>query len=197
MADRKTLYRGLSHAAWGYFFLHFDFNLNNVSIFPRFVGFLLLLSAINKLSGERRDLALLRSLCILLSVTNGVDWLFSWWGGDPGGLFPPLNMVILVAGLYFHFQFLTDMAALAEQYQPEGDNLDQRLISRRTVYTVLSTAAYVILYLPDGRGRYEEVRAAAVTALAVILLIVALFIMKGLFDLRRCFREEAEDQPEV
>lgn len=197
MADRETLYRGLSHAAWGYFFLHFDFNLNNVSIFPRFVGFLLLLSAINKLSGERRDLALLRSLCILLSVTNGVDWLCSWVGADPSGLFPPLDMVILVAGLYFHFQFLTDMAALAEQHQPEEDNLDQRLIHRRTAYIVLSTVAYVILYLPAGRGRYEEVRAVAVTALAVILLIVALFIMKGLFDLRRCFREEAEDQPEA
>lgn len=191
------MYRGLSHAAWGYFFLHFDFNIGTVSIFPRFVGYLLFLSTIHKLSKERRDLTLVRPLCILLAAWTGVDWLLSWAGADSGGLFPPLNMVILVAGIYFHFQFLTDMAALAEQYQSEGDNLDRRLVNRRTAYIVLSTVAYVLLYLPAGGYRFEEVRTFAVTALAVILLIVALFIMKGLFDLRRCFRENGLDRPEI
>ena len=66
--DNRDIYSGLSNAAWGYFFLHFDFNLNNVSIFPRFVGWLLLLSACKKLSGERRDLALLRPLAVLLAA---------------------------------------------------------------------------------------------------------------------------------
>ena len=189
------MYRGLSHAAWGYFLLHIDFNLGTVSILPKFVGYLLLLSAIGKLSGERRDLALLRPLCILLAVWNGVDWLFSWMGADPDKLCPPLNIVISVAWLYFHFQFLTDMAALAEQYQPEGDNLDQRLISRRTAYIVLTTVAFIILYLPV--GRFEEQRGYAVAALAVVLLVVAVFIMKSMFDLRRCFRETETEQPDV
>ena len=46
--ERETLYTGLSHAAWGYFFLNFDVNFGTVSVIPRFVGFLLLLSAIGK-----------------------------------------------------------------------------------------------------------------------------------------------------
>lgn len=197
MTDRETLYRALSHAAWGFVFLCVDFNIGTVSILPRFVGYLLFLSAINKLSGERRDLALIRPLCILLAAWTGVDWLFSWVGADPGGLFPPLNIVILVAALYFHFQFLTDMAALAEQYQPEGDDLDQRLTNRRTAYIVLSTVGYVLMYLPVGRLRSEEVWVFVMTALAMMQLVTALLIMKGLFDLRRFVREEGPEQPEL
>ena len=50
MTDRETLYSGLSNAAWGYFLLHFNFNLGfngvRINILPEFAGFLLLLSAI-------------------------------------------------------------------------------------------------------------------------------------------------------
>jgi len=195
MSDRETLYSGLSNAAWGYFLLHFDFNLGPVSILPRFAGYLLLLSAIKKLSGERRDLALLRSLCVLLAVWSAVDWLFSWVGADLDGLFPPLDILIAAAGLYFHFQFLTDMAALAETHQPEEDNLDRRILHRRTAYVVLTTLASALLYLPA--GRYDDRRTAAVMVLTVVLMIVAVFIMLGLFELRRIFREEQEEQPDV
>lgn len=195
--ERENLYNGLSNAAWGYFLLHVDFNLGTVSILPRFAGYLLLLSGIGRLSGERRDLALLRPLCILLAAWNGVDWLLSWTGADLGGLIPPLSPIIMAAVLYFHFQFLTDLAALATQYQPEGGGLDKRLLRRRTAYIVLLTVVQVILYLPA--GPYEDVRGSVVTALAVVLLVVALFIMGGLFDLRRLFRKPGEtpDRPEA
>lgn len=189
--ERETIYRGLSQAAWGYFFLHFDFNLGTVSIFPRFVGFLLLLSAIGKLSGERRDLVLLRPLAALLGAWAALDWLLSWLGGTVGGHILFLDLLMAVASLYFHFQFLTDMAALAERYQPEGDDLDQRLRRRRTVYVVLMTAIDLVIDLPDGLlGDWQRWTALG---MAVIACIAALFVMTGLFGLRRCFREETPD----
>lgn len=46
MTERKTLYDGVSNAAWGYFFLYFNINLGAVNILPRFVGWLLFLAAI-------------------------------------------------------------------------------------------------------------------------------------------------------
>ena len=122
MAETNPLYTGLSQAAWGYFFITFDFSLNSVSILPRFVGYILLYMAIGKLSRARRDLNLLRPLCILLAGYSFVDWLLSWQGRDADGLSIFLNLVVAAATLYFHFQFLTDMAALAQEYQPEGGN---------------------------------------------------------------------------
>ncbi len=193
LTDQKTIYQGLSHAAWGYFFLDFDLNLGTVSVIPRFVGFLLLLSAISKLSGHRRDLALLRPLCILLSAWNGADWLLSWFGGDMGGKVLFLDLLIAAAGLYFHFQFLTDMAALAETYQGEGENLDLRLRNRRTFYVVMLTA--VALFSRLAAESDGDWRQYVVTIGALVAFIAALSVMFGLFALRRCVKgKETENE---
>ena len=190
--ENRDVYSGLSNAAWGYFFLHFDFNLNNVSIFPRFVGWLLLLSVCKKLSGERRDLALLRPLSVLLAAWHAVDWLLSWGGGDVNGHILFLDLLIAVAGLYFHFQFLTDMAALAERYQPEGTGLDGQLLRRRTVYVVLTTLfsllGELLAVVPEHWGEWIAV------GMMLAALIAAFLIMAALFRLRRFFREEETEQ---
>lgn len=181
------MYRGLSHGAWGYFFLHIHFKLNTVDILPAFAGWLLLLSACRKLSGARRDLALLRPLAALLAAWHGVDWLLSWMGHGIGGHILFLDLVVSAAVLYFHFQFLTDMAALAREYQPEGSGLSQKLCRRRTAYLVVLTLTDILLDLPAGRDL--EVRGYVLTGLALVGIAAALFIMAGLFRLRRCFRE--------
>ena len=197
MTDQNTLYSGLSNAAWGYFFLNFDINLGTVSIFPRFVGFLLFLSAIRKLSGARRDLALLRPLCILLAAWNAIDWLLSWIGGDLDGQILFLDLLVAVAGLYFHFQFLTDMAAFAEQYQPEGGDLDSRIRRRRTVYIVLITLIDLASCLDSRRIVTEsDVILGALIVVAIVAVVTALFIMAALFELRRCLQAEPDQDRE-
>lgn len=193
--ENRSIYDGLSHAAWGYFFLHFDFNLGPVSIFPRFVGWLLLLSACEKLSGQRRDLALLRPLAILLAAWYALDWLLSWGGGDVDGHILFLDLLVAVAGLYFHFQFLTDMAALAARYQPEGAGLDGQLCGRRTVYVVLTTLfampGDLLTELPEPGREWIAV------CMMLAALLTAFLIMAGLFRLRRFFRDEETEQPVV
>ncbi len=181
--DRTTLARGLSNAAWGYLLIHFDINLNAVSILPSFVGYVLLLHAIRDLSAARRDLALLRPLCILLVGWNAVDWGLAWLGGDVHGWFPPLDLIVTVTVLYFHFQFLTDITVLAEQCQPQGYGLDRRLRRRRTAYVVLTTAADITLFLPA--GRFAQERTYVLLGLTVVLCGAAFFVMLGLFELRR------------
>ena len=190
MTDREKLYSGLSNAAWGYFFLTFDFNLNNVSVLPRFVGFYLLFSAIGKLSGERRDLNLLRPLCILLTGWSGLDWLLSWLGGDVEGHILFLDLLVTVVTLYFHFQFLTDMAALSECCQPEDDNLASRIRGHRTAFTLLITVFGLMANLTPVLP--WEWWAGMIGFGALITCIVALMIMMDLFHLRKLIRSEEE-----
>ena len=97
----EALYRGVSHAAWGYLFLYLDVNLGTVSILPAFVGYLLFWSAISALEGEVRDLSLLRPLCALLGAWAGAGWLYSWTGGSLDGCFYPLDVILQAASLYF------------------------------------------------------------------------------------------------
>ena len=189
MTDRSSLYKGLSCAAWGYLFLNLDFNLGTVSILPRFLGWLLFLYTIDELKEERRDLPLLRPLAILLALWTGADWLASWAGRDVDGLFPPLDLVIAAAQLYFLFQFLTDLAALAETHHPEGRLLSRQILLCRTVQTVLVTLFSLAPYLPAGPS--NDVTGVAALILAAGYCILGLWLMISLFSLRRAFQNAA------
>lgn len=191
MTHRQTMYDALSKAAWGYFFLYFDFKLGSVSILPSFVGFLLFLSAINLLKEERRDLELLRPLGTLLALWHGGNWLASWLGTALDGRFLILDLIISLASVYFHFQMLTDYAALAAKYQPPDGDYDRRLLKWRTRQTLLLTAmslcAHPLRFLTD---LWEP----TLIGLPLAGLVTSLCIMLTLFDIRRLFREET-DQP--
>ena len=198
--DRGQLYRGLSQAAWGYFLLLLNFNLtfNNtisINLLPSFAGALLLLSATGSLSAERRDLKLLRPLCGLLAAWHLIDWVLNLVGLSVSGRFLYLDLAVGAAVLYFHFQFLTDMAALAEKYQPPDSDLDRRIRRRRTVLLILDTALELASSLVQFIGTEQQAVATLVWAFLalVVLLVVAILIMRALFELRRYVR----DMPDV
>lgn len=184
--DRETLYRGASHAAWGYFFLYIDINLGSLNILPDWAAYALFLSAIGKLRGERRDLGLLRPLGLLLAAWNGADWVFALFGGGISGRIPPLDLVMGVIQMYFHFQFLTDCAALAADWEPVGEPVDLRLLRWRTIQTVIQTAVICLGYLPEG---WNAAVLAAMSVMVVVYIVAGLGIMMALFALRRLFRE--------
>lgn len=193
MTDREKLWSGVSNAAWGYFFLNFNINLGTLNILPAFVGWFLFQAAIEKLSGERRELKLLLLLCGLLALWNLADWVLTIFGGGMGGL-RIINLLAAVAGLYFHFQFLTDLSILADKYQKEGGDLDYRLQRRRTVYVVLTTAADLLICLP-----LDHLWAGwtwLTFGVALLGLVEAVIIMFNLFELRKCFDAETWDRDE-
>ena len=194
--NHERLYRGVSHAAWAYFFLYFNINLGSINILPDFVCYLLLWSAIGCLEEEERDLTLLRPLCVLLGVWAGADWVFTLLGGTLDGRFRPMDLLISVAAIYFHFQLFTDFARLAARYQPQGEELDRSLLRLRTVHTLLLTAVAVLTWpFPNGTqfslsggALPEQITGLLLLGLALAGLVVALMLMFGLFSLRKYFR---------
>lgn len=183
MTNHQKLYSGISKAAWGYFFLYFNINFNNVSILPSFVGYLLFLSAINLLKDEERELSLLRTLAVIMALWTGVEWLASFVGLNLEGMWQFIDIIISLVNLYFHFQFLTNLASIAAKYQPEGYELDAKLLRYRTLQTVMLTAIEVII-------RFQPWLSEAWTVISICMLIVYLIagicLMKALFDLRKC-----------
>lgn len=187
MDNRENLYSGLSKAAWGYFLLVFDINFGNVSILPSFAGCFLLYSALPYLAEEQRELMLLRPPCLLLAVWNLAGWLLSWFGAALYGKFIFLDLLAAAAGLYFHFQFLTDMAALAEKLQEPDSKLDCQLRKRRTLYMVLTALLQIVHYLPR---LTPELTTGLTFCLGLVYGIVAFLVMYALFRLRRCVPRE-------
>ena len=198
--SREQLCRGLTCTAWGYFLLYFDFSLNGISLLPDFAAFLLFLQAIGLMMEEERDLALLRPLALALLAWDGADWLLSWAGEDLASLFAalnagwlfyqPLSLVVQAVSLYFHFQFFTDLAAIAVRWQDEGQGLDRRLLRLRTAQTLLITGSAVLTrLLPPGADWSYWV----LGALLVVSMVTAVLLMLGAFALRRAVRDRPEE----
>lgn len=138
----------LSRIAWAYLLIHLHFRLNNLDLLPDWAGYLLIFSAIGLLAGELRDLPLLRPFCILLGAVSGVDWLsFLLTGAEFTGRFFLLSALITCVALYFHFQLLTDLAALADRRSGEGgrSSLGRRLRLCRNADAVFRVA-FCLLY---------------------------------------------------
>ena len=183
MMDYQKLYSGISKAAWGYFFLYFNINFNNVSILPSFVGYLLFLSAINLLKEEERELSLLHTLGVIMALWTGVEWLASFVGLNLEGMWQFIDIIISLVNLYFHFQFLTNLASIAAKYQSEGYELDAKLLRYRTLQTVMLSAIEVIICFQPW---LSEAWTVISICMLIVYLIAGICLMKALFDLRKC-----------
>ena len=197
MNKTDRLYTGITRAAWGYFFLYFNVDINmggnTVGLLPAFVGMALFLSAIELLKGERRNLALLRPFAVALLV-----WYLAGWAADIFGVsldtrLPVISLLTSLAGMYFQFQLLTDFAALARTYVPDNPDLERRLLRWRTIQTVMLTILTVLVYVfdivPEG-GYGNLVLMYTMLGAGIIQIIAGICLMAALFALRRAIGTE-------
>lgn len=190
MTNYQKLYDGISKAAWGYFFIYFDINIATVSILPSFIGYLLFLSAISYLKDEERELSLLHILGVIMTVWHGAKWLASWFSFDIDGVWQFIDIIISLTNLYFHFQLLTNLASIAAKHQPDGYELDAKLLRYRTLQTVMLTAIMIVTHMFPW---LEELWAYCISvAMMIICIIAAICLMKTLFDLRKCLQINKE-----
>ena len=189
----SKLIRGVQYAAWAYFFLYLDINLNRFSLLPNAVGWYLLSRAVTALEEEHPDLRLLGPLTFPLGLwalkqyafllpawdLSQFSWLLSW-----------LALAVELTTLYFHFQFLTDLADIAARHAGEtGRDFSPALLRARTVVTVLSTAASVLFYLGvDSSGPLSSFSIALTLFLLVVLVVQILCTTVLLFRFSSALR---------
>lgn len=168
---RKDLGSAVFRIAWAYVFIYLDIWAGSWNLLPDFVGFLLMLKALDKLGKETPSLLLLKRLAYFLAGWEFLVWVLALFGGNPEGLAWMLFAEVL--GLYFHFQLWTDLAEIADRNQcSQGD----RLRSLRTVITVMMT----VFAMPLDWEKMEiwAVLGAFVMAAAAVWIVVVLFGMK-------------------
>lgn len=187
MTEYQKLYSGISKVAWGYVFLYFDINLGSVDILPAFVGYLLFLTAIDRLNHAERELSLLRTMGMLLAAWHGGKWLLSWFGVVPEGVWQFVDILIAVVNLYFHFQLLTNLASVAAKYQKEGCRQDEKLLRYRTIQTVVLTAMEMVLQISS---LLSESWVYLAFPLMIVYIIVGICLIRALFVLRNCLATE-------
>lgn len=190
MTELHQRRKGASKAAWGYFFLFFDLDLNGFQILPDFIAYLLFLDAIRLLEDEERELGLLRSFARILAAIKFVEWIAPMFGVELSvelGLFWELPAFLCeLLALYFQFQFLTNLASIAARYQAPGTHTDRTLLHCRTYLTVFQTVITLCgMFLGD--LAYTSLVQQIVLVLLILNGITGLVMMFVLFKLRRIF----------
>lgn len=195
MGDKMRQYRGLTFAAWGYIFLNFGFSIDGIQLLPEFVGYLLLLFAIGALFKECRNLLLLRPLCIVLAVVSTLNWVLALASRELGGHIMILDILVAVARLYFHFQFFTDIAALAKTSPKRGEVLSIRLSRCRTICTMLNTAVLAAALAAGKQGKiYYGVGGYILILISFVKFVTTCIIILTLFELRGHFKRASGEE---
>lgn len=179
MEQHETLCRAIKNIAWGYILIHLHINIGALDLLPDWCGYLLFLGALSVLGQSEPSAHLLKPLGILLTVWNGIFWILKCFGVSSIGYIP--DLIATVISLYFHFQLLTNIAAVAREKEcpQEGS-----ILTLRTVRTILIT----LFALPFPWAEYE--------VLALIFLfiniIVAICLCSVLFSMHRYLKEHPE-----
>ena len=109
------------------------FNIFQVDLLPSWLAYLLFLESVQLLDKEEKSIHLLKPLLKILIVLSFTTWIYN---------FLQLNILLIfqiavnVINLYFHFQFLTNLASIFEKYQFSSTSL-LRLRTAQTLYCTL------------------------------------------------------------
>lgn len=123
-----------AYAGTGYLFLYFHFNLLTLDMMPDWVCYVFLLLAIREAAPLVPSLKLLRLLGVLLGVWEGILWVST--ALNVSLALPLVKVLVDVMAIYFHYQFLTDLARLAAKLKLPDQ---EKLFYLRTVMVVLIT----------------------------------------------------------
>ena len=190
-----TLGRNFRRIAVGYCLLYLHFKLNGFDLLPNFVGWVLFHRAILGLKEERPKLMLLKNFALALGAWSVVEWMpvslteELGLSGLPGVGLP--GLVFQLMSLYFHFQFLTELAELAGTYQDELSRQDHRgsLLHARTGVTVLQTVSVLLAAIPFehwlSEWNAEWVETLAAVGLLIFTLVFCVTIVWELFSLAK------------
>lgn len=198
----SKLIRGVQYAAWAYFFLYLDINLNRFSLLPNAVGWYLLSRAVTALEEEHPDLRLLGPLTFPLGLwalkqyafllpawdLSQFSWLLSWLALGGGAHHPDISTSS-------SSQTWQDIRPPAT---PERRAVTSpRPVRARTVVTVLSTAASVLFYLGvDSSGPLSSFSIALTLFLLVVLVVQILCTTVLLFRFSSALRRAGPVLPE-
>lgn len=170
-----SLSEAVSCVAWGYVFLHLDFNLGGINVLPDWACYALVLHALPGLARAERSALLLRPLAIILLAVDALMWALQIFGAAPDLYI--VSALCTVLALYFHFQLLTNVADIA-RIDPQRSRSVLRLRNFRTVFVTL----LALPLQPEAMSWSARDVYLLVTRFAAVILIIWTF--SALFDVK-------------
>lgn len=133
MKDKK-LSDAIFKIAVAFIVLHADLSFGPVNVLGDWIGFAMILGTLETLAKEEPSAELLRPLGHFLVIWYLAVWVFGLIGHTVKGYV--FSVIVSVIRLYFQFQLLTDIAAIAEKY---ATRYAERILKLRSMMTVVLT----------------------------------------------------------
>lgn len=185
-AGAGALELAIGRIAWAYVFYYLDINLGSINVLPEWAAYALILSALPGLAAAERSAALLRPLAWLLLTLDAAEWAAGIFGADlTGSVFYLVNTLARVISLYFHFQLLTNVAAIADGIDSQRAAGIRRL---RNVCVIFNTML-AIQWPAERLG--NVLQGVMGFGFAIIACVIIIWSLSVLFGLSRALRGEA------
>ena len=172
----KQLTSSLYCVAIGFGILSFNINLGRINILPDWLGYWLILKSLDDIAVEEPSAALLKPLGKLLMLWHIGVWFLQLAGSNVDGGF--IVYVVAVEQLYFQFQLLTNLAAIAANYVPQ---YERRILQLRTVMTLVVTGYTLVSAVIQSE--------AVMVLAAAVQLAAALWLFRTLLHMEEAMTE--------
>ncbi len=193
MTDRNVFYKSLTKIAFGYLIIFISISIMGFDILPDFVGYILFLSAFLSLAEKYRNFRLLEPLAVVLMVWSIIAIALPFLSEIEPVIYITriASIIISIINLYFNFQLLSEISAVAREYQSENMMLDKRLIKLRNADTVVFAALQLLSTIPFIINFSETpVYISIMTVLTLVLIVITIIIAYTLFCVRRLFKDD-------
>ncbi len=188
--ETKTLSSAIKKVAISYILIYLHINISAIDILPDWLGYFLIVSVLPVLSQKEKSAQLLKPFGIALGVWNVVEWVLKIAGTELN--LTIINIVFSIITIYFHFQLITNIAALDIE-----DRKKKRLLDLRTATVILHTVLRISVLIPSAISVDNEIYSYIMMFLLIPQLIICFWISGELFAISKTMNEKESETPET
>lgn len=188
--ETKTLSSAIKKIAISYILIYLHINISVIDILPDWLGYFLIVSVLPVLSQKEKSAQLLKPFGIALGVWNIFEWVLKIAGTELN--LTIINIVFSIITIYFHFQLITNIAALDIE-----DRKKKRLLDLRTATVILHTVLRISVLIPSVISVDNEIYSYIMMFLLIPQLIICFWISGELFIISKSMREKESKIPET
>ena len=188
--ETKTLSSAIKKIAISYILIYLHINISVIDILPDWLGYFLIVSVLPVLSQKEKSAQLLKPFGIAIGIWNIVEWLLKIAGDELN--FYVVSLVFSIITIYFHFQLITNIAALDIE-----ETKQKRLLNLRTATVLLHTVTSLALLVPTMFDIDYEIYSYFVIVMLIPQLVICFWISFELFKISKDMKEKEVELPET
>ncbi len=188
--ETKTLSSAIKKIAISYILIYLHINISVIDILPDWLGYFLIVSVLPVLSQKEKSAQLLKPFGIAIGIWNIVEWLLKIAGDELN--FYVISLVFSIITIYFHFQLITNIAALDIE-----ETKKKRLLNLRTATVLLHTVLSLLLLVPSMFDIDYEIYSYIVIFMLIPQLVICFWISGELFKISKVLKEKEVELPEA